>query len=54
VQRRALAVLFSLIAIALAALGVYAFFSGGRAIVVGVAAVGLALWMGDLSRRAWP
>jgi hypothetical protein len=54
VQRRALAGLFLLIALALAALAVYSLLSGGRAIVVGVAAVGLALWMGDLARRAWP
>jgi hypothetical protein len=54
VQRRALALLFSVIALALAGLGVYAFLSGGRAIVIGVAAAGLALWMGDLARRAWP
>jgi len=33
---------------------VYALLSGGRAIVVGVAALGLALWMGDLARRVWP
>jgi hypothetical protein len=54
VQRRALALLFSLIALALAALAVYGVLSGGRAIIVGLAAVGLALWMGDLARRVWP
>lgn len=54
VQRRALAVLFLLIALALAGLAVYAILSGGRAIVVGLAAAGVALWMGDLARRAWP
>ena len=52
-QRRALALLFCAIAIALGGLAVYALLSGGRAIVVGVAAGGLALWMGDLARRAW-
>jgi len=54
VQRRALAILFLLIAASLAAVGIYALFSGGRAIVVGLAAIGLAIWMGDLARRAWP
>ena len=54
VQRRALAILFCLIALSLAALGVYALLSGGRAIVIGIAALGLAVWMGDLARRAWP
>jgi len=54
VQRRALSLLFLTIAIALAALAAYAVLSGGRAIVIGLAAAGLALWMGDLSRKAWP
>jgi hypothetical protein len=54
VQRRALALLFLAIALALAGLGIYALLSGGRAVVIGVAAAGLALWMGDLARKAWP
>jgi len=54
VQRRALSLLFLTIAVALAALALYAVLSGGRAIVIGVAALGLALWMGDLARKAWP
>ena len=54
VQRRALSLLFGVIATALAALGVYALLSGGRAVIVGVAALGLAVWMADLARRAWP
>ena len=53
-QRRALSLLFLAIAIALGALAVYAVLSGGRAIVIGIAAAGLALWMGDLARKAWP
>ena len=53
-QRRALSLLFTAIAIALAALAVYAALSGGRAIVIAVAAAGLALWMGDLARKVWP
>ena len=53
-QRRALSLLFVAIAIALGGLAVYAVLSGGRAIVIGLAAAGLALWMGDLARKAWP
>ena len=53
-QRRALALLFLGIAVALAALAVYAAFSGGRALVIALAAAGLAVWMGDLSRKSWP
>ena len=54
VQRRALSILFAVIAISLGALAVYAILSGGRAIVIGIAALGLGLWMADLSRKAWP
>ena len=53
-QRRALSILFAVIATSLGGLGIYAILSGGRAIVIGVAALGLALWMADLSRKAWP
>ena len=53
-QRRALSLLFGTIAAALVGLAVYSIASGGRAIVIGVAAAGLAIWMGDLSRKAWP
>jgi hypothetical protein len=53
-QRRALTLLFSLIALSLGAIAVYSAFSGGRAWVVGVAAAGIALWMADLARKAWP
>ena len=48
-----LSLLFLAIAVALGGLAVFAAVSGGRAIVVGVAAAGLALWMGDLARKAW-
>jgi len=54
VQRRALSILFAVIAISLGALAIYAILSGGRAIVIGAAAAGIGLWMADLSRRAWP
>ncbi|MEI7760599.1 MAG: hypothetical protein WCJ67_07465 [Thermoleophilia bacterium] len=53
-QRRLLSLLFLTIAVALAALAVFAVLSGGRAFVVGLAAAGLALWMGDLARKSWP
>ena len=49
-----LSLLFLTIAVALGGLAVYAVLSDGRAIVVGIAAAGLALWMGDLARKAWP
>ena len=49
-----LSLLFALIAVALGGLALFAVLSGGRAIVVGAAAAGLALWMGDLARKAWP
>ena len=54
VQRRALSLLFAVIAISMGALAVYAILSGGRAIVIGIAALGLGLWMADLSRKVWP
>ena len=53
-QRRALSILFAVIAISMGALAVYAILSGGRAIVIGIAALGLGLWMADLSRKVWP
>ena len=42
------------IAISLGGLAIYAILSGGRAIVIGLAALGLGFWMADLSRKAWP
>jgi hypothetical protein len=54
VQRRALSLLFLTIALTLGVLAVYSVLSGGRAMVIGLAAAGLALWMGDLARKAWP
>jgi hypothetical protein len=49
-----LSLLFVTIAVLLGALAVYAALSGGRALIIGIAAAGLALWMGDLARKAWP
>ncbi len=52
VQRRALAGLFAILAIALGAIAVGALLQGGRALVVAFAAAAVALWLGDLARRA--
>ena len=53
-QRRLLSLLFLTIAGVLGALAVYSVLSGGRALIIGIAAAGLAVWMGDLARKAWP
>jgi len=54
VQRRLLSLLFVAIAVVLGALAVYSITTGGRALIIGIAAAGLALWMADLARKAWP
>ena len=54
VQRRALGVLFTVIAVSLALVAIWSALSGGRAWVIAFAAAALALWMGDLARRVWP
>ena len=51
VQRRALGLLFALLALGLAAVGVLSALAGGRAWIVAVAAVGIAIWLADLARR---
>lgn len=53
-QRVALTVLFAVIATALALVAVWSASAGGRAWVIALAAGVLALWMGDLARRAAP
>ena len=50
VQRRALTLLFTAIAVALSTMSVYAALSGGRTLIVAAAAA-LALWMGNLAQR---
>jgi hypothetical protein len=51
-QRRALGLLFLALAAGLAAVAVLSALEGGRAWVVALAAGALALWLGDLGRRA--
>jgi hypothetical protein len=51
-QRRALGLLFAVLAAALAAIAVLSALEGGRAWVVALAAAALALWLGDLARRS--
>ncbi|HXY16736.1 MAG TPA: hypothetical protein VEH79_01030 [Gaiellaceae bacterium] len=50
-QRRALGLLFAGLALALGLVGVLSARAGGRAWVVAVAAVAIALWLADLARR---
>jgi len=52
VQRRLLGLLFALLALGLGLVAVASALQGGRAWVVALAAAALALWMGDLARRA--
>jgi hypothetical protein len=54
VQRRALAVLFAVLAAALAAVAIEAFVGAGsgRRVVVGVAAAAVAAWLATLSVSA--
>ncbi len=52
-RRASLGVLFLLIAVGFAALGLYAARTGGAAWVVAVAAAALAVWMAELGFRAF-
>jgi hypothetical protein len=51
-HRRALGLLFVVLAAGLGLIAVYSALEGGRAWVIAVAAGALALWMADLARRA--
>ena len=51
VHRRALGLLFTALAAGLGLIAVFSALAGGRALVVALAAVVLAVWMGDLARR---
>jgi hypothetical protein len=52
VHRRALGLLFATLAAALGAIAVLSALAGGRAWVIALAAAALALWLGELSRKA--
>jgi hypothetical protein len=52
VQRRLLGLLFAVLAAGLGLVAVYSALEGGSAWVVALAAAALALWLGDLARRA--
>jgi hypothetical protein len=52
VQRRLLGLLFVMLALGLGLVALASALQGGRAWVVAIAAAALALWMGDLARRA--
>jgi hypothetical protein len=52
VQRRLLGLLFAALAVGLGLIAAFSAFHGGAAWVVAFAAAVLALWMGDLARRA--
>ena len=51
-HRRALGILFAVLAAGLGAIAVFSALEGGSAWVVALASAALALWMADLSRRA--
>jgi hypothetical protein len=51
VQRSALGLLFAGLALGLGAVGVLSALAGGRAWIVAVPSLGLALWLADLARR---
>jgi hypothetical protein len=52
VQRRLLGLLFVALALGLALVAVFAAVEGGSAWVIALAASALAMWLGDLGRRA--
>jgi hypothetical protein len=52
VHRRALGILFSVLAAGLGLIAIFSALEGGRAWVIALAAAALAMWMGDLARRA--
>jgi len=52
VQRRLLGLLFVALAAGLALIAVFSALEGGGAWVIALAAAALAVWLGDLARRA--
>jgi hypothetical protein len=51
-QRRLLGLLFAALAVCLGLVAVYSALEGGSAWIIALAAAALAVWMGDLARRA--
>ena len=51
-QRRLLGLLFLVLALGLGLVALFSALEGGGAWVIALAAAALALWMGDLARRA--
>ncbi len=51
-HRRALGVLFAVLSAGLGLIAVFSALEGGSALVIAFAAAVLALWLGDLARRA--
>ena len=52
VHRRALGLLFALLAAGLGLIAIFSALAGGRAWVIAVAAAALAIWMAGLARNA--
>jgi hypothetical protein len=52
VHRRALGILFAVLAVGLVAIAVLSAFEGGRAWVIALSALALGVWMGNLALRA--
>jgi hypothetical protein len=52
VHRRALGVLFAVLAVGMLAIAVSSALEGGRAWVIAAAAAAVGVWMADLARRA--
>ena len=52
VQRRLLGILFAVLAAGLGLIAVFSALEGGGAWVIALAAAALAVWLGDLARRA--
>ncbi|HSI98111.1 MAG TPA: hypothetical protein VK926_07080 [Gaiellaceae bacterium] len=51
-HRRALGLLFAVLSAGLGLIAVFSALEGGSAWVIALASAALALWMGDLARRA--
>jgi hypothetical protein len=52
VQRRLLGLLFAVLAFGLGLIAVFSALEGGGAWVIALTAAALAIWLGDLARRA--